>query len=331
MELFYDGIVGRAIDERCGVTRAIDRSAPFGEAQAHIAMQRFLGYDTVRTSVLALDTQVDTPLDTDDTTEGDLSTGSRRWKEEHTGLITNWEDFERYPWPAPETASLDLAELEWFDKNLPDDMGVIVHGGHFCEYLCWLMGYETLCYALFDQRDLVQAITDRVLELEVLCCETAMQFDCVKMFWGSDDMGFKTGLMVSPEDMRHFVLSGHKRLAQISHDHGRLYLLHACGQRGDIIEDLIEDVKLDAIHSWEDVIEPVTDAKASYGDRLSLLGGIDVDFLTRATPDEVRQRVRDTVETCQPGGGYALGSGNSVANYIPLDNYLAMLDEGRRL
>ncbi len=31
-----------------------------------------------------------------------------------------------------------------------------------------------------------------------------------------------------------------------------------------------------------------------------------------------------------PGGGYCLGTGNSVANYIPLDNYLAMVDEGRR-
>ncbi len=31
-----------------------------------------------------------------------------------------------------------------------------------------------------------------------------------------------------------------------------------------------------------------------------------------------------------PGGGYCLGTGNSVANYIPLENYLTMLDEGRR-
>jgi len=40
--------------------------------------------------------------------------------------------------------------------------------------------------------------------------------------------------------------------------------------------------------------------------------------------------VRRTLAVCQPGGGYCLGTGNSVANYIPLDNYLAMLDEGRR-
>jgi len=40
--------------------------------------------------------------------------------------------------------------------------------------------------------------------------------------------------------------------------------------------------------------------------------------------------VRKVIDVCAPGGGYALGTGNSVANYIPIQNYLVMLDEGRR-
>jgi uroporphyrinogen decarboxylase len=40
--------------------------------------------------------------------------------------------------------------------------------------------------------------------------------------------------------------------------------------------------------------------------------------------------VRETLSVCQPGGGYCLGTGNSVANYLPVDNYLAMLEEGRK-
>ena len=116
----------------------------------------------------------------------------------------------------------------------------------------------------------------------------------------------------------------------MSHGEGRPYLLHACGRRDDIIDDLIDDVHLDGLHSWEDTIEPVTEAKRAYGDRLSLIGGIDVDFLCRAREEDIRRRVRETLDICQPGGGFCLGSGNSVANYIPAANYLAMLDEGRR-
>ena len=70
--------------------------------------------------------------------------------------------------------------------------------------------------------------------------------------------------------------------------------------------------------------------KKTIGTRTALLGGIDVDFLCRASEAEIRQRVRDTLSKCMPGGGYCLGTGNTVANYIPLDHYLIMLDEGRR-
>jgi uroporphyrinogen decarboxylase len=38
--------------------------------------------------------------------------------------------------------------------------------------------------------------------------------------------------------------------------------------------------------------------------------------------------VRRILEECAPGGGYLLGSGNSVTNYVPVENFLAMLDEG---
>ena len=92
----------------------------------------------------------------------------------------------------------------------------------------------------------------------------------------------------------------------------------------------IEEVELDGKHSFEAAIEPVTQAKLRWGDRLSLIGGIDVDFLCRADEEAVRRRVRETLDVCLSGGGYCLGTGNSVANYIPLQNYLAMLDEGRR-
>jgi len=97
------------------------------------------------------------------------------------------------------------------------------------------------------------------------------------------------------------------------------------------MEDLIEDVGIDAKHSFEDVIMPVTAVKQRYGERIAILGGVDVDMLSTASEEEVRAYTRNTLEACMPGGGYALGTGNSVANYIPLDNYIAMLDEGMKV
>ena len=326
MELFLDGEIKEAICERFDLFDGLDRSAADFDRQREIRVQRFLGYDHVYAAIpLAMPNHRLVTADTADLAHR----GGRSFVDEHRGPITNWDEFEQYPWPDPHAASDEA--LAWYQQNLPDDMCVIPNSGaHFCEHLCWLMGYETLCVALYDQRDLVRAIADRVADNLRVILSRVLQFDCVKAVWGSDDMGFKTATMISPADLREFVLPGHQMAAEMCHAAGRPYLLHACGNLREVISELIDEVKIDAKHSFEDTIERVTDAKREYGDRCTLLGGIDVDFLCRADEPAIRRRVRETLDVCLPGGGYCMGSGNSVANYVPVDHYLAMLDESRR-
>ncbi len=328
IELFLDGEVKDAICDRFDLAADLERADPYFDLKREIAVQRFLGYDYVRCSLEGLDMPLHRAT-TDDTADLQRS-GGRQFMEEHRGPITNWEEFEAYPWPDPQRAT--TRGLEWYEANLPEEMCVIGSGGfaHFAEYVTWLMGYETLCYALYDQRDLVTAISRRLIEMYDVVVQRILQFDRVEIIWGSDDMGFRSGTLISPADLREFVLPGHKLMAAYSHAAGRPYLLHSCGKLTAIMPDLLDDVQIDARHSFEDTIETVEEAKARYGHRIAILGGIDVDFLCRATPDAVRTRVRATLDACQPGGGYCLGTGNSVTNYIPLENYLAMLDEGRR-
>jgi len=326
-ELFLDGEVQTAVAERYGLLAGLDANDPYYGWRRQIAIQRFLGYDYVTAGVDELRMVFNWNAAPD--TAGLQRSGGRQYLDEHRGPITSWAELEAYSWP--DVSQATTRSLEWLETNLPDDMCVIGGGfGHFCEHLTWLMGYESLCLALYDDRALVQALADRILQQSLAVARLVVQFDRVKLMLGSDDMGFRSGTLIHPDDLRTFVLSGHRAVARIAHAAGRPYLLHSCGNLAAILEDLIEDVKVDAKHSFEDTIEDVRHAKRAYGHRLSLLGGIDVDFLCRATEAQIRQRVRDTLAVCQPGGGYALGTGNSVANYVPLDNYLAMLDEGRR-
>ena len=328
IELFHDNEIKIEIGKRFHLFDRLDPSSDSYPLEREIRFQRFLGFDYVRQGVDAIDMPLNR-INTEDTADLQRSNG-RSYIDEKVGPITNWEEFERYPWPDPETVTTKA--LEWYEKNLPDDMCVIGSGGfaHFAELLTWLMGYETLCYALYDQRDLVQAIADRLNTLYIFVLNRILEFDRVKIIWGSDDMGHKTGPMIGPDDLREFVLPGHKIMAEMSHQANRPYLLHSCGNLSTIMEDLIEDVRIDAKHSFEDTIEDVRDLKSTYGSRIAILGGIDVDFLCRADIESIRKRVRNTLDICMPGGGYCLGTGNSVANYIPVNNYLAMVDEGRR-
>ncbi|MBE0698826.1 MAG: hypothetical protein IH586_18055 [Anaerolineaceae bacterium] len=327
IELFLDGEVQDAIALTYHLLDGLDADAPYFEQQKQVRLQRFLGYDYVRQGLEGVEMPLHR-IQTGDTAQLPRG-GGRSFVESTRGPITSWEEFEAYPWPDPHAAATQ--GLEWYERNLPEDMCVIASGGfaHFAELLTWLMGYETLCYALHDNRALVQAIADRLLEIYEVCLERMLEFERVKIVWGSDDMGFRSGTLISPKDLRAFVLPGHARMAAMAHAGGRPYLLHSCGNLHAIMEDLLGLVQIDAKHSYEDTIETVEEVKKRYGNRMAILGGIDVDFLCRSTPDQVRARVRSTLDHCLAGGGYVLGTGNSVANYIPIENYLAMLEEGR--
>jgi uroporphyrinogen decarboxylase len=328
IELFLDAEVMDAVAARLGVAVPPSDDPLDAAMQRYVAIYRALGFDYVRCAVenLAWPFRRDT---TDDTATL-ARPGGRSYIDEHRGPITSWEEYERYPWPDP--AQAGTRALEWCERHLPDDMCVIGGGGfgHVAEHLIWLMGYESICYALYDQRDLVRAVADRIVAIFIEVMRLVLQFPRVRMTWGSDDLGHRSGTLISPADTREFILPGHKILADMSHEAGRPYLLHSCGNLAAILDDLIDDVGIDAKHSFEDTIELVTDAKDTYGRRIALLGGIDVDFLCTADQQMIRKRVRNTLGKCMPGGGYCLGTGNSVANYIPVENYLAMVDEGRR-
>lgn len=328
-ELMLDPEIQTSLCERFQLLDGLDPADPFYPEQRTIRLQRFLGYDYVRQGIERLEMPFHRVAVADTAALGRAD--GRSFVDESRGPVTTWEEFERYPWPDPHAAS--ARSLEWYEHNLPDDMCVVGSGGfgHFAEHLIWLMGYTTFCYALYDQRDLVQAIADRLLEINEVLSARMLEFSRVRVTLSADDMGFKTGTLMKPDDLRAFVLPGHRRMAQMAHAAGRPYALHSCGQLQAIMPDLIDDVGIDAKHSFEDTIEDIRDVKRDYGDRIAVLGGVDMDLLCRADEAALRARVREVVEACQPGGGFCLGSGNSIANYVPLENYLIMLDEGRRL
>ncbi|MHC4561453.1 MAG: uroporphyrinogen decarboxylase family protein [Planctomycetota bacterium] len=314
-----------AICERFDLGKDIDPDSPQAGSHRNLVVRRFLGFDYFLVGCGAGGWEFNWDI-TEDTAQ--LSRGDRGYMNEHCGPITTWEEFESFPWPDPHVPYA-TDDLEYWSEHLPEDMVICTCGtAHFCEYLTWLMGYETLCLALYDNRDLVKAISDKLFEYFRVTTERALQFERVALLESSDDMGFKTATLISPEDMREFVLPGHKMVIEKAHAAGVPCVLHSCGNISEIIADLIE-FGLDGKHSFEDTIEDVRQVKHTYGRHMALLGGIDVDFLCRADEQAIRQRVRDTLDICNPGGGFCVGSGNTVANYIPLDNYLTMVDEAR--
>lgn len=254
--------------------------------------------------------------------------GTRNWDEEGTGPISNWEEFEVYPWP--EVEDLDIWDCEYVSSHLPEGMGFFVFPSRgFLEVPAEIiLGYENMCILMYDEPELVEAVFNRVGESLMEFYKKVVHLPNLMGFFPGDDMGFNTQTLISPEQLRRLVLPWHKKAAELAHEHNLLYLLHSCGQIYAIMEDLIEEVKIDGKHSFEDNILSIMEFKEKYHNRLSALGGIDVDKMCRLKEEDLRSHVRDVIAKCLPYGRFALGTGNSVANYIPTRNYLAMIEEG---
>jgi len=241
-------------------------------------------------------------------------------------FINSWEDFEKFNWPS--AAAADFSVLEYYEKNLPENMrtfGVV----DLWEIVRALMGFENLCYALYDDPELVREVIKEVAEFYLSIIRSYCDFDCHAVVYLADDLGSKTSTMLAPSTFREILLPWHKKMAELAHEKGKYFFFHSCGQMYQLIDDYIDEVRIDAKHSFEDDVLPVTEAKRQYGNRLSLLGGVDVDLLARSSESIIRSRTREILDICVPGGGYFLGCGNWVMDYIPLKSYLAMLDEGR--
>jgi len=293
-----------------------------------------LGFDYVPFEV-ALNLPSSNTLETADTAH--LSRGVRTWRDEQRGTIEKIEDFEAYPWPEPREAA-DLTQFENLRRALPDGMGIVggVAGGVF-EHVSWLMGLANASKAVHTDRRLIGAMFEKVGSLILAVDREVVRAGYVDALRMGDDLGYRDGTFIAPKFLRKYVFPWYEELVHLSHANGLPFVLHSCGNlyRPDetgksVMDYLVDEVRIDAKHSYEDTIMPVTEAKARYGGRVAVLGGVDLDKLVRFPEADLRSYVKGILAGCAPGGGYALGTGNSVTNYVPIDNYLAMLDEGRR-
>ncbi|MDP7636063.1 MAG: uroporphyrinogen decarboxylase family protein [Phycisphaerae bacterium] len=254
-----------------------------------------------------------------------LSRGQRRWVEEGGGIIKNRDDFERIDW---EGIRGDFRRLEEMRAVLPEGMKLVVIASVFEMILERFLGYQDLFMLSVDDPELVEAVFERWGQKVYDYYSQALEYPEVGAIFHADDLGFKTATMMSPEFLRRNVFPWFTKYAALAHERGRTYWYHCCGNVAGVMADLIQDVGIDAFHSFQDVIVPIGDFLDRHGPDIAALGGVDVDNLGRMEEPDLRVYVRKILDECMPRR-FALGSGNTVANYIPVRNYLAMVDEAR--
>jgi uroporphyrinogen decarboxylase len=251
------------------------------------------------------------------------------WIAANRGCLSTRAEYDAFPW---NRLSTDYSSLDLLTEYLPDGMKIVVVSGDLQDLTDIIVGTASFLMMIYDDPELLDELITRWYSLKEDLYRTALQYPSVGAIFTAADFGSKSATLMAPEFIRDKLIPWYTRFSTAAHEAGRMYWFHSCGNlyTHNVIDLLLDDVKIDAFHSFQDEILPVSDFLQRYGSRTAALGGVDIDKLTSLEESALRIYVRETAARCLEQGRYALGSRNSIAWYVPLKNWMILLDEGRR-
>jgi uroporphyrinogen decarboxylase len=256
------------------------------------------------------------------TADGEVT---RKWASESKGVIADEAALERYKFPRAN--EFDYGKFERIRGLLPEGMGVIGQYGDIFTMTWEMMGFENFSILIYEDPALVAELNRRVGELVLSMFEYFAQSDAVDVLWYSDDIAYDSGLMVSPKILAEYFFPWLRKIGALAQKAGKPLIYHTDGVLYSVMEEII-GCGVDALHPIEPKSMKLAEVKQRFGDRLCLIGHVDVDLLARGQPSEVREVAKQNIADAAQNGGYCLGSGNSIPEYVKVENYLAMLDAG---
>jgi uroporphyrinogen decarboxylase len=233
------------------------------------------------------------------------------------GMIQSGADLEKIELPDPHKDEL-YREAEHFARNKGDYALVFVTRiGFFQTVLS--MGTENFLVSLYTDRPLVEKILDIYCDWMAVVAERMCQIG-YDIFWTTDDYAYKTGMFFSPTVFREVIAPRYRRvLKKVTIP----WFLHSDGNIMESMDTLI-DLGVAATHPNEKGAMDIREVKREYGDRICVIGNLDLNILGMGTPEETDREVKELIRDLAPGGGYMISSGNSLASYLKPECVLAM-------
>jgi uroporphyrinogen decarboxylase len=182
------------------------------------------------------------------------------------------------------------------------------------------MGWDYFSYALYDDWGMVETLFDLYSDWNARAVDhiCSLGFDFI---WAGDDIAFKSGPMISPKIFRELFLPYYRRVAErISLP----WIFHTDGNFLPILEDLLS-LGMNGLHPIEPEAVDIQEVKQRVGDRVTLVGNIDINLLSNGSPEEVAAITRETIHRAGADGRFILSSSNSITRSCSVENVLAMV------
>jgi uroporphyrinogen decarboxylase len=209
---------------------------------------------------------------------------------------------------------------------------MVVCGCNLFEWGTFLRRMDNFLMDIYTEPTQVEALLDALMEqhLATLSKVCAAVGDCVDILRFGDDLGMDSGTFMSPEIYRRLFKPRHKQLCDFVKKNSRMKtFLHSCGSIYAILPDMIE--------AGYDIINPVqTNCVNMKPARLKKEFGGDITFwgggcdtraiLNNATPQQVKDHVKERLEIFAPGGGFVFNTVHNILPEVPPENIVAMFE-----
>lgn len=242
--------------------------------------------------------------------------------------VRSVDEVLEYPLPSPD--DYDGTALEQEIRQHEDFAlctGINAAIFHNFLYLC---GQENGFCLMKTEPDIAMAIIQRITDFWAAYLKRHLEIADGRslLIENCNDFGTQNSLFISREDFCTFFKPQLKRLCQITHEHGVLYMQHSCGSVSPLLDDYVE--------IGVDILNPIQVSAADmnlsgivsrYKGKLAFYGGIDTQYLLPQGPVSlIRQTVSEAVSLFGLQGGFILSGSQGLMDDIPLDHALAMLD-----
>jgi uroporphyrinogen decarboxylase len=204
-------------------------------------------------------------------------------------------------------------------------MKIIATSGKIFTLTWMLMGFENFLVNLKLDPGFTRKVIERVAQIQLNGLRQVVKMPNVAAVWAVDDIAFGTGPIIRPKELQKFIYPWYEEFSKICHNHGKYFFFHTDGVIWDLVEDLIA-IGVDALHPIDPTCMDIVAVKQMVGNHLTLIGNISNQLLEEGTPAEIAALTKQRLREVAPGGGYCLGSGNSVPDWAKIENYKAMIE-----
>lgn len=244
-------------------------------------------------------------------------------------MIKTAEDFEILRKYCPPADMLDCSSVI-HSREATGDKGLacpIVHGA-FNTLSSYRKLDDVFMDPLIDEgfyREMIEFFADRIAVQSRLMVEAGA--DAVEI--GGNMAGSNVGAVYFGKYIQQY----EQHIINAIHDAGAYVIYHNCGDAAKVMH-LYNDMNIDVLGyltppPFGDV--DLAEALRVLKPTMALRGNIDqVEFLMKATPSQVEQRVREVVEKAGRRGRFILSTTDFFFDETPYDNIRAFVDAGIR-